>query len=203
MYFELNEEEIEAASSMGKPKASGLYDVKIEFIARYDSPGTDSKGFYIAGELEDGFKFDQYINFQKKDGNANKFGQLDINSLFTAMELPDGQKPEGPYQLKMWGSDREGFPIKAATGRIVKLALRDKEEIGDDGVLRNKLVMEHAVCKDGRSGVETIKGVALADATDVTKWQEKITKNPTVKAKAPKAANSAAPTQDAVKGWGA
>jgi len=203
MFFELTEKEVEEASSMGQPKASGLYDVKINFIARYDSPGTDSKGFYIAGELEDGFKFDQYINFQKKDGGANKFGQLDINSLFTAMELPDGSKPEGPYQLKMWGSDREGFPIKAATDRVVKLALRDKEEIGDDGVLRNKLVMEHAVCKDGRSGVETIKGVDLADATDVKKWTEKIAKNPTVKAKAPKAAASAAPSNDAVKGWGA
>jgi len=87
MFFELSEEEVEQATSMGKAKESNLYDVKIEFIARYDSPGTDSKGFYIQGELEDGFKYDQYINFQKKDGKANKFSQMDINSLFTAMEL--------------------------------------------------------------------------------------------------------------------
>ena len=203
MFFEMNEEEVEQATSMGKAKESNLYDVKIEFIARYDSPGTDSKGFYIQGELEDGFKYDQYINFQKKDGGANKFGQMDINSLFTAMELPDGSKPEGPYQLKMWGSDREGFPIKAATGRVVKLALRDKEEIGDDGVLRNKLVMEHAVCKDGRSGVETIKGIPFAEAADVKKWMEKIAKNPTVKARAPKAKAANATADPALKAWGA
>jgi len=103
----------------------------------------------------------------------------------------------------MWGSYREGFPIKAATGRVVKLALRDKEEIGDDGVLRNKLVMEHAVCKDGRTGVETIKGTPVAEATDVKKWMEKIAKNPTVKAKAPKAKAANATADPAVKAWGA
>ncbi|RLA61969.1 MAG: hypothetical protein DRQ78_08355 [Epsilonproteobacteria bacterium] len=203
MFFELTTEEVEEASSMGKAKASALYDVKINFVARYDSPGTDSKGFYINGELEDGFNFDQYINFQKKDGGANKFGQLDINALFTAMELPDGSKPEGPYQLKMWGSEREGFPIKAAGGRIVKLMLRDTEELGDDGVLRNKLIMEGAVCKDGRSGVETIKGIALADATDVTKWQAKIAKNPTKGAGKPKAKPAATATASPSAGWGA
>ena len=66
MYFDLSEEEIAEASSAGKPKPSGLYDIKIDFIARYDSPGSDSKGFYIAGELEDGFKYDQYIIITKK-----------------------------------------------------------------------------------------------------------------------------------------
>ncbi len=189
---------------MGKPKPSGVYDIKIDFVARYDSPGSDSKGFYIAGELEDGFKYEQYINFQKKDGNANKFGQLDINALFTAMELPDGSKPsEGAYQLKMWGSERDGFPIKEATGRMVKLMLRDTEEIGDDDVLRNKLIMEGSVCKDGRSGIETIKGVAAADAVELTKWSEKIAKNPTLKAKVKKAKAAPAAGNDAVKAWGA
>ena len=202
MYFDLTEEEIEQASSMGKAKPSAIYDVKVTFIARYDSPGSDSKGFYVAAELEDGFKYEQYFNFQKKDGGANKFGQLDINAMFTAMGLPDGQKPEGPYELNMWGSDREGYPIKAASGLMMKVMLRDTEEIGDDGVLRSKLISEGFICKDGRTGVESIKGVAVADAKEVSKWQEKILKNPTKVAKAKPAAKTPTATNDAVKGWG-
>ena len=202
-YFNLSEEEIVEATSMGKPKPSGIYDVKIEFIARYDSPGSDSKGFYIAGELEDGFKYDQYINYQKKDGSANKFGQVDINALFTALELSDTAKPEGPYQLKMWGSDREGYPIKEASGKVVKMMLRDTEELGDDGILRNKLIAEGFVCKDGRTGIEAIKNVPLADAKEVAKWQERIAKNPTKKAKAKPTAKPASTTETAaIAGWG-
>ncbi len=205
MYFDLSEKEIEEASSIGKPKASGIYDVKINFIARYDSPGSDSQGFYVAGELEDGFKFDQYLNFKKKDGGRNNFGELDINGLFLALELPEGSKPsvEG-YQIKMWGSEREGFPIKEASDRMVKLLLRDTEELGDDGVLRNKLVMEGAVCKDGRTGVEKLKGTDPANADEVKKWQAKIDKNPTKKAAKQKAKTVANTANDkAVAGWGA
>jgi hypothetical protein len=204
LYFDLSEEEIAEASSAGKPKPSGLYDVKIDFIARYDSPGSDSKGFYISGELEDGFKYDQYINFQKKDGTANKFGQLDINSLFVALELSDTAKPEGPYQLKMWGSEREGYPIKEASGKVVKMMLRDTEEIGDDGVLRNKLISEGFVCKDGFTGVEKIKGIT--EAKEVSKWLERIAKTPTKKAKAKPATQAAKQPGNVdtapIQGWG-
>ncbi len=204
MFFDLTEKEIEEASSAGKPKPSGIYDVKISFIARYDSPGSDSKGFYIEGELEDGFKYSQYINFIKKDGGANKFGQTDINALFIAIGLRDTAKPSAEsYQIKMWGSERAGFPIKEAGGLMAKLMLRDTEEIGDDGVLRNNLIMEGAICKDGRTGLETLKAVDPKDMDEVKKWQAKIDKQPTKGAKKAKAKTATEASNDsAVKGWG-